>query len=84
MKHVSARPEHEVLRRGLMDYIAERHPELPGEDVLAVVAQLLGRLVVMQDPDGVRSGAVLDTVNGNFVIGQRQASAALGKGRTRH
>ena len=65
-------------RRGACLYCIDRHNrKVPGDDVVAVVANLLGHLIVVRDPDKVRSDEMLELVKDNITFGRRQAHAEL-------
>ena len=83
MPYMKSRPEHTALRHGMLDYIEEHHPGLSGDEVLAVLANLLGHMLVAPDPGNDRPREMVDLVNANILMGQREARAALSK-RTRH
>ena len=79
-----ARAEHIALWNELAACIDRHNRKVPGDDVVAVVANLLGHLMVVRDLDKVRSAEMRDLANDNIVFGQRQARAELGNKRTRH
>ena len=80
MKAVSANSDHQALRRDLIDLIRKRHGGLSAQEVLAVAAQLVGQILLMQDREHLDPQSAMDLINRNIVLGNQAALADLQKG----
>ena len=79
MPQVKYSPEHQALWDDLTECI-NRHGNVPGDEVLAVAANLLGHLMAARDPGNDRPREMVDLVNANILMGQREARSALSGG----
>jgi hypothetical protein len=67
-----ARPEHEVVYRDLVALINKNAGKLTALEILAVAANMLGKLVAMQDQRTVSPSAAMDVVIKNIEFGNKQ------------
>ena len=66
-----AAPEHEILYQDLLVLI-NRHPTLNAREVLAVAANMVGKIVAMQDQRATTPEEALDIVMDNIEEGNKQ------------
>ena len=64
-------PEHEVLYNELANLL-ERFKELPKEEVLAVAANMVGKIIALQDQRTMTPERAMAIVERNIEIGNRQ------------
>lgn len=82
---VKANPTHEVAHQELTDLL-KRHADegdLSALEMLAVAANMVGKLIALQDQRVVTPGQALDVVTANIKIGNAQVVDLISKPRGR-
>jgi hypothetical protein len=79
---IVADPKYEVAYQGLMDLLKKHADEMTALEMLAVAANMVGKLIAMQDQRKVSSDMAMDVVARNLEIGNRQALASLRERQT--
>ena len=74
---MKSRPEHEVAYQDLTNLIAKHADTMTALELLAVAANMLGKLVAMQDGRVVTSERAMEVVVKNLNLGNKQAIALL-------
>ena len=74
---VEAKPEHEVAYLELGELVGRHAREMTALEMLAVAANMVGKLVAMQDQSKVSPERVMETVARNVELGNRQVLDAL-------
>ncbi len=74
---MKSRPEHEVAYQDLTNLIAKHADTMTALELLAVAANMLGKLVAMQDGRVVTSERAMEVVVKNLNLGNEQAIALL-------
>ena len=72
-----AQPKHEVLYQELVDLLKKHADELDSLEMLAIAANMLGKLVAMQDQRKVTSDMGMEVVGKNIELGNRQVLKQL-------
>lgn len=72
-----ARPEHEVAFQDLAALVSKHADKLSPLEMLAVAANMLGKLVAMQDQRTVTPAHAMEVVARNLEIGNRQVISDL-------
>lgn len=79
-----AKPEHEVAYQDLCALVSKHAHKLSSLELLAVAANMIGKLVAMQDQRTVTPELAMETVAQNLEAGNRmvleQLSASKGRG----
>lgn len=79
-----ARPEHEVAYQDLCALLNKHADKVSGLELLAIAANMLGKLVALQDQRTVTPAMAMDVVARNLELGNQQAmeqvSSAGGSG----
>lgn len=77
-----AKPQHEVAYQDICTLIA-KHKELPAIEILAIAANMVGKLVALQDQRSVTPAMAMEIVAKNLECGNEQALAEVlnSKGR---
>lgn len=66
------KPEHEVAYQDLCALVSRHANELSALELLAVAANMLGKLVAMQDQRQVSPAQAMEVVSRNIELGNRQ------------
>jgi hypothetical protein len=74
MKTYEPKPEH---KKFLDDLKAQMPPEMPAQDILAIVSQFVGQLIALQDQRVVTPDQAMQLVGQNIEIGNRAALATI-------
>jgi len=72
-----ARPEHEVLYTELVELVTRHTANMSKIEILAIAANMIGKLIAMQDQRVITSEMALEIVIKNLEEGNRQALEAL-------
>lgn len=72
MSVVSCRPEHEVLYQDLCKLVSKHAEKLSSEEMLAVAANMMGKLVAMQDQRTMLPRKAMEIVAHNIEMGNKQ------------
>jgi hypothetical protein len=72
-----SRPEHEVAYQDLCALVNKHAPKLSSLELLAVAANMLGKLVALQDQRAVTPSEAMEVVAKNVELGNRQAIAEV-------
>lgn len=72
-KVVQPSAEHEQLRLALCKVIRRKAPDMPAEEILAIVCQLVGQLIALQDQRRFTSERVMALVSANIEMGNQHA-----------
>lgn len=85
MKTVKAKPEHEVAYQDLTELVRKHADKMTALELLAVAANMLGKLVAMQDQRRITPSQAMEVVGTNIEAGNAQiieqlASASSGRG----
>lgn len=73
------RPEHEVAYADLCALVNKHAAKLSALELLAVAANMLGKLVAMQDQRAVTPQEAMKVVANNLELGNRQVIEQLSK-----
>ena len=80
----TAKPEHEVAYQDLCALVSKHAHKLSSLELLAVAANMLGKLIAMQDQRAVTREIAMETVLQNLEYGNqmvvKQLSASKGRG----
>jgi hypothetical protein len=74
---LKARPEHEVAYQDLYELVRKHADKLSAIELLAVAANMLGKLVAMQDQCIISPQEAMEVVVRNLESGNQQAIAQL-------
>ncbi|MDE2426348.1 MAG: hypothetical protein KGO96_10635 [Elusimicrobia bacterium] len=78
MSVVTARPEHEVTYQELADLLKRRADKgISALEVLAIAANMVGKLVAMQDQRSVTPEMAMEVVARNVEVGNQQVITNL-------
>lgn len=77
MNYHPAKPEHEVAYQDLCGLLARHKDKLTALEMLAIAANLVGKLVAMQDQTAVSTEIAMQVVSKNIEHGNQQAIAAF-------
>lgn len=77
----TAAPEHEVAYQDICALLNKHAGKLDAIEMLAVAANMLGKLVAMQDQRKFTPAAVMEVVAQNIESGNRQVLAQLTQSR---
>lgn len=72
---MKAKPEHEVVFRDLTALIAKHADAMTALEILAVAANMLGKLVALQDHRVTTAEQAMDVVVKNLNLGNEQVLA---------
>lgn len=76
-----SKPEHEVFYQDLVKLLDKHAGKLPAIEMLAVAANLVGKLLAMQDQRKVTPALAVETVARNIEQGNQQAIEELTRGQ---
>lgn len=68
----TAKPEHEVAYQDLAALLARHADKMSAEEVLAIAANMVGKLVAMQDQRKFTPAAAMEIVDRNIELGNQQ------------
>lgn len=74
-KSVKPSPEHVKLRASILDVMAREVPDMPPDQMVAVVAYFLGQMIAMQDQRRWTPAQMMELVAQNIEAGNRDAIA---------
>ena len=77
MKEYLAKPEHEVAYQELCALLKLHSGELTAVELLAIAANLVGKLIAVQDQQKVSRKQAMDIVTANIVKGNREVVESL-------
>lgn len=69
MKRVLARPEHEVAYQDLVTLLRKHSEKISAEEMLGIAANLVGKLIAMQDQRTMTRDRALAIVSANLEAG---------------
>lgn len=72
-----AKPEHEVAYQDLTALISKHANEVSAVELLAIAANMVGKLVAMQDARTVTCAGAMEIVAKNVEVGNQEAVAAM-------
>lgn len=72
-----ATPEHEILYRELVELVTRHTVNMPPIEILAIAANMVGKLIAMQDQRATSRDQAMDVVIKNLEEGNRQALEQL-------
>lgn len=73
MKPVPARPEHEVAYQDLVTLLRKHSEKISAEEMLGIAANLVGKLIAMQDQRTMTRDRALAIVSANLEAGNAMA-----------
>jgi hypothetical protein len=76
---IMAKPEHEIAYQDLCALVNKHADKLTAEELLAVAANMLGKLVALQDQRRTTPAMAMEIVTRNFQSGNAQVLEQLGK-----
>lgn len=79
MKTYIAKPEHEVAYQELAALLHRHAERLSGLELLAIVANMIGKMVAMQDQRTVTPEMAMEIVARNIEVGNQQVIDLLAK-----
>ena len=74
-----AKAQHEVVYQELADLVRRHANEMTALEVLAIVANMVGKLIAMQDQRKISPAMALKIVGENIEYGNQQALDEIGK-----
>ncbi len=74
-KLVKPSPDHIKLRAGFIDLVTRETPDMPLDQMVAVVAYMLGQMIALQDQRRWSPAQMMDLVSQNIQAGNRDAIA---------
>ena len=83
MAVVTAKPEHEVLYQDLVKLVAKNADKMTALEVLAVAANMIGKLVAMQDQRTVTKELAIEIIRHNIEMGNQHVLDELQKSQGR-
>lgn len=72
MKRVSPDPEHQALWQDLAEAI-RKHPNIHPEAILAILSQMVGQVIAMQDSTIMTPPTAMKIVEQNVLVGNEAA-----------
>jgi hypothetical protein len=72
-----AKPEHEVAFRDLLRLLSRHADKVDAEEMLAIAANMLGKLIAMQDPRTMTREKAMTLIVQNIEAGNQQAIEGL-------
>lgn len=79
MKRHLAKPEHEVAYQDLCALINKHADKMGALEILAVAANMIGKLVALQDQRRITQSEAMEIVATNIEEGNRQVLEQVGK-----
>ena len=79
----TAKPEHEVLYQDLVKLIGRHGDKVTAEELLAIGANMLGKLLAYQDQRTMTRERCLEIILKNIELGNQQAIAEVANSRGR-
>jgi hypothetical protein len=76
-----AKPEHEVAYQDLCQLVNRHASKLTSLELLAVAANMLGKLIALQDQRTISPSQAMEIVGQNIEHGNKQVLDELGKSR---
>ena len=77
MNYVTSKPEYEAAYQDVCALLAEHKDKLTAIEMLAIAANLVGKLVAMQDQSAITPEQAMQLVSRNIEHGNQQAIAAM-------
>ncbi len=77
MKTHQARPEHEVAYKELAELIGRHGSQISALELLAVAANMVGKLIALQDQRAHSAAEIMELVAQNIELGNRQVIGTL-------
>ncbi len=77
MRVIKARPEHEIAYQDLCALVNRHASKLSALELLAVAANMVGKLVALQDQRTVTPALAMETVAQNIESGNQQVLAQI-------
>jgi hypothetical protein len=77
MKNIKSEPEHEVAYQDLCALVNKHADKLSAIELLAVAANMLGKLIAMQDQRIISAEQAMEVVARNIESGNQQIVAQL-------
>ena len=74
---VTAKPEHEVAYQDICALVNRHADKVDSLQLLAIAANMLGKLIAFQDQRTVSPGRAMDVVARNLKLGNQQALAEV-------
>jgi hypothetical protein len=71
MTIVPAKPEYEVAYQDLVDLLRKHADKVSAEEMLAICANMLGKLIAMQDQRTMTRERAMQTVGANIELGNQ-------------
>lgn len=78
---VKVTPEHEVAYQDLVTLVRKHADKLSAPELLAVAANMLGKLVALQDQRTMTPEMAMEIVAMNIEAGNQEAQRALGESK---
>lgn len=72
-----AKPEHEILYQDLVKLIRKNADKMTSEEMLAVAANMLGKLIALQDQRTMSPAQAIQIVSANIEHGNQQVITEL-------
>lgn len=80
MPYQTTKPEHEVAYQDLISLLAKYAGELTAYEMLAVAANVVGKLVALQDQREVTVAEAMEVIARNVAYGNKQVVDRLARG----
>ena len=76
-----AKSEHEATYQELVAIVRRHADQLSALEILAIAANMVGKLIALQDQRTVSPSAAMEVVSKNIEMGNQQALAEVSKSR---
>lgn len=80
-KRIETKPEHEVAYQDLVQLVRKHADKLTAAELLAIAANILGKLMAMQDQRTMTPNRAMEIVAENIECGNKQVLDDLTKSR---
>ncbi len=74
-----AKPEHEVTYQELVALVNRHATEMTALEILAIAANMIGKIIAMQDQRSITTDMAMTIVTRNIEIGNQQALSEINK-----
>ena len=79
IKAIRAKPEHEVAYQDLVALVSKHADKMTAMEILAVAANMVGKLAAMQDQRKMTPEAVMELIAQNVEVGNKTVIDELAK-----
>lgn len=72
MQSYDVKPEHQALWEDLTEVI-QKHSKVGGQEILAILSQMVGQVIAMQDSNVITVKIAMEIVHRNMMVGNESA-----------